>query len=108
LIQTLSSDAKLFVNNLPGGSTDGPIVFNDGTANAISGLSYDFSRLDSETDDLSFSDDNGNNFDYIPTADDEGYDSNVTHIQLVFPGSMKPKYDQGTPIFTLEYQVKVK
>jgi hypothetical protein len=108
LVQTLSNDAKLFVNNLPGGSTNGPIVFNDGTANAISGLSYNFISLDSQTDDLSFSNNNGSDFNYIPTADNEGYDSNVTHVQLIFPGSMKPKYDQGTPGFTLKYQVKVK
>lgn len=104
LVQTLSSDAKLYVNNL----ANGPIIFTNGTANNTSGLSYSFTSLNSNTDNLSFSNNNGANYNYIPTADNEGYDSNVTHIKLIFTGSMKPKYDSGIPEFNIEYQIKVK
>ena len=105
LVQTLSNDAKLFVNNL---SADGPVLFNDGAGNNTSGLSYNFISLDNTTDDLSFSNDNAANFNYIPVPDSDGYDSAVTHIKLLFNGNMKPKYDQGTPEFNIVYQVKVK
>jgi hypothetical protein len=104
LTQTLSSDAKLYVDDL---TTTGPIIFMDGSNEDNSGLSYNFSRLNSTLDDLSFSN-NGTDFNYIPTADSDGYDSNVTHIKLLLNGSMKPKYDQGIPEFAIEYQVKVK
>jgi len=105
LIQTLSNDAKLFVNNL---TATGPIGFTDGAANDISGLNYSFINLNSTSDGLSFSHNNGANYNYVPTPDSEGYDSNITHIKLVFTGSMLPKYDQGIPEFNIEYQIKVK
>ena len=105
LVQTLSNDAKLFVNNL---SADGPVLFNDGAGNNTSGLSYNFISLDNTTDDLSFSNDNAASFNYIPVPDSDGYDSVVTHIKLLLNGNMKPKYDQGTPEFNIVYQVKVK
>jgi hypothetical protein len=105
LTQTLSSDAKLYVNDL---TAAGPITFTDGSNNDNSGLSYNFSSLNSTSDDLNFSNNNGTDFNYIPTADSDGYDSNVTHIKLLLNGSMKPKYDLGTPEFAIEYQVKVK
>lgn len=105
LIQTLSTNAKLFVNTL---SSNGPVNFTDGVGNNISGLSYNFTSLNSNSDNLSFSNDNGSSFIYAPTADSEGYDSNITHIKLIFSGSMKPIFDQGTPEFNIEYQVKVK
>ncbi len=105
LIQILSNDAKLFVNDL---STGGPVLFNDGAGSNTSGLSYNFISLDSTTDDLSFSNDNATSFNYVPAPDSEGYDSNISHIKLLFHGNMKPKYDQGTPEFNLEYQIKVK
>ena len=105
LIQTLSDDAELFVNNL---SADGPVLFNDAAGNDTSGLSYNFISLASTTDDLSFSNDNGVSFNYIPVPDGDGYDSAVTHIKLLFTGSMKPKYSLGTPKFDIEYQVKIK
>ena len=104
-MQTLSNDAKLFVNNL---SADGPVLFNDGAGNNTSGLSYNFISLDNTTDDLSFSNDNAASFNYIPVPDSDGYDSVVTHIKLLLNGNMKPKYDQGTPEFNIVYQVKVK
>ncbi len=105
LVQTLSSDAKLFVNNL---TPQGPITFSDGTGNNISGVSYNFSALSNTSDDLSFSNNNAATFGYIPSPDSEGYDATVTHIKINFNGSMKPKYNLENPEFTIEYQVKVK
>ncbi|MBQ0730880.1 MAG: CCXG family PEP-CTERM protein [Oleispira antarctica] len=113
LIQTLSRDARLYVNNLSangstGEATGGPIIFTDGSANNTSGLSYNFISLNSTNDSLSFSNNSGTDYNYIPTADSDGFDTNITHIKLVLSGNMKPKYNFGTPNFTIEYQVKVK
>jgi hypothetical protein len=105
LVQSLSSDAKLYVNNL---YPSGPILFSNGLGNDVSGLSYNFSSLNSQSDNLSFSNNNGTSYDYIPVADSEGYDSNITHIRLTFTGIIKPVFDQGTPQFNIEYQVKIK
>jgi len=105
LVQTLSSDAKLYVNNL---FTTGPIHFIDGINDDISGLNYNFNTLASVSDNISFSNNDAASFNYIPTADSEGYDSNITHFKLTFSGIMKPKFPQGTPQFSVQYQVKVK
>lgn len=105
LIQTVSSDSILYVNNL---TINGPIIVTDGTGNNVSGINYDFDTLTSTTDGLSFSDNNGVDFDYQPTADGDGFDSNITDFKLTFSGSLKPKYASGTPEFTIEYDVKVK
>jgi hypothetical protein len=105
LIQPLSNDAKLYVNNL---YSSGPVLFSDGLGNDISGLSYNFSNLNSHSDHLSFSNNNGTSYDYIPVADSEGYDGNITHIKLTFTGIIKPVFDQGIPQFDIEYQIKIK
>jgi Domain of unknown function (DUF2341)/PA14 domain len=105
LIQTLSNNTKLYVNNL---FPSGPIDFKDGSDNDISGLAYTFSNLNNNSDNLSFSDDGANSFDYIPTADSEGYDTNITHFKLTFTGNMNPKFDQGTPKFNISYQIKIR
>lgn len=105
LTQRLSTDAKLFVNNL---NPDGPVIFTDGNGNNHSGLGFNFTALNDVNDDLSFSNDDGSSYSYTPIPDSEGYDDNITHIKLKFNGNMLPKYNSGTPEFTIEYQVKVK
>ena len=105
LVQTISSDSMLYVSNL---TVDGPIIVTDGTGNNVSGISYNFDTLTSTSDGLSFSDNNGADFDYQPIADGDGFDINVTDFKLIFSGSLKPKYALGTPEFTIEYDVKIK
>lgn len=103
LVQAIDNQSQLYVANL---SANGPILFNDGSGQQASGLSYTFNSLSSNTDSLAFSTD-GSNFTYTPVADAEGYDVNVTHIRLTLPGTFKPTFNGVTPWFNFVYQVKL-
>ncbi len=75
----LPANSELFVGNL-GGAGSGPVAFTDGTT--PSGLTYTFSSLASNTDDLSFSNNGGTSFGYTPVANASGVDPTVTHIRI--------------------------
>lgn len=105
LTQAIDSQNMMFVNGLSGSS---PIIFTDGSGLSASGLSYVFNNLNSASDSIAFSNDNGLNFSYVPTPDADGYDENVTHFRLNLPGTFKPTLDGNTPGFQIEYQVMVK
>jgi len=101
--QKISDNLGLFVNSLNlGVPTTSAVAFIDSTGIESSGLSYGV---------LSYSDDNGNNFNYTPVADTDGYDSKVTDFQLTLDGSMLPKdtsiSPNTIPSFNIIYQVKV-
>ena len=101
LIQAIDSKSKMYVGNLSAGS---PIIFNNAAGNQNSGLTYVFTSLTSTTDSLAFSTD-GNNFNYTPVADADGYDTNITHFRLTLNGTFKPTYSGITPSFNFVYQV---
>ncbi|WP_299192100.1 proprotein convertase P-domain-containing protein [uncultured Erythrobacter sp.] len=61
----------------------GPVIFADPGSN--SGLTYGFTSLAATTDDVEFSNDDGVNFNYTPTADGDGCDSAITDFR-VLPG----------------------
>lgn len=82
-----------------------PIEFIDGTPS--SGLSYTFVSLDSATDGLSFSNDGGGSFTYIPIPDAEGVDTNVTHFRASTQGGFVAPSGSGSPSFQFKFQVKV-
>lgn len=103
LVQAIDSQSRMYVSGL---SADSPIIFNDGTGNTASGLSYSFTNINDNTDSLAFSTD-GNNFDYEPSPDAEGYDANITHFRLTLGGTFKPTRDNVTPNFNFTYQVKI-
>lgn len=69
------ADAKLCQINRAGG----PVVFTDpgGT-----GLTYSFAALGSATDSLEFSTDGGSSWTYVPAADAQGCDANVTNFRV--------------------------
>ncbi|CAO1653929.1 hypothetical protein [Parasphingorhabdus sp. NYA22] len=93
---------SLFVGDL-GHSGTGPAVFKDND----SGLEFSFDGLSSAKDSIEFSSDGGRTFDYIPVADTDGFDANVTHIKLRPNGALLPtvgKYER----FSLRYRMKVK
>ena len=78
------------------GGTPGPIEFVDGTP--ASGLTYNFVSLDDLGDDVAFSADGGlDNFEYEPTPDAAGLDSNVTHIRITPSGPMLGNTGGGDP-----------
>lgn len=103
LVQAIDEQNQMFVGNLSSGS---PIIFNDGSGNNASGLSYTFTSLTSNSDSLSFSTD-GTDFNYSPIPNAEGYDPNVTHFRLTLGGTFKPTLSGVTPNFNFIYQVKV-
>lgn len=93
---------SLFVGDLDHSGT-GPAVFKDND----SGLEFSFDGLSSAKDSIEFSNDGGKTFDYIPVADTDGFDANVTHIKLRPSGALLPtvsKYER----FSLRYRMKVK
>ena len=101
--QKISDNLGLFVEDLGlGVPSTSAVAFIDSAGIESSGLSYGV---------LSYSNDNGNNFNYTPVADTDGYDSNITDFQLTLDGSMLPKDTSITPntipSFNIIYQVKV-
>lgn len=105
LVQSITTGNKMYVNNL---SSAGPITLNQGSGLNNSGLSYTFTSLASTTDGLEFSNNNGSTFDYIPTADANGYDTAVTHFRIIFSGSMKPALDGYIPTLNYQFRAQVK
>lgn len=63
-----------------GGRGSGPVASSQGFP--ASGLSTVFTSLDSTTDDLLFSSDNGFSYGYTPQPDSSGCDGAVTHLKI--------------------------
>lgn len=104
ITQAIANNNSLFVSDF---ISTGPIEFTDNGSPNASGLTYTFTNLTSTTDSISFSNDNGSTFNYIPNPDGDGYDAAVTHFQLDFGGTLKPSLDISTPGFNFQYRVKV-
>lgn len=83
IVDTVPAGSKLCLADLVSGA--GPVLFSDGSPS--SGLSYNFTALNNGTDDLAFSADGGVSFSYVPTADANGCDQNVTHFRVQPSGS---------------------
>lgn len=92
----------LFVGDLDRSGT-GPAMFKDNN----SGLKFMFNGLSSEDDSIEFSNNGGQTFDYIPTADSDGFDANVTHVKFRPSGSLLPTAGSSER-FSLRYRMKVK
>ncbi len=103
VVETLPSETMLYVNDLNGPSS-GPIIFVDGTP--ASGLSYTFSGLTDQNDDIEF-DEGSLNFNYLPTPDANGYDANVTGIRINPSGPLNNSVS-GDPYFELRLQTKIR
>jgi uncharacterized repeat protein (TIGR01451 family) len=87
-------------------STLGPIQFTDGAT--ASGLSYSFVALGDLGDDVSFSDDGGVTYDYVPTADANGVDTAVTDIRINPKGSFAASTAAGDPSVQLALKAIVR
>jgi len=82
------------------GAGSGPVQFVDGSPS--SGLSYTFTSLDSDTDDLDFADVNG--WGFHPAPDGNGVDADVTALRINPKGSL----DGNNAQFTLKFRVRIK
>ncbi len=105
LSDAIPANTALYVNDISGSGT-GPVRFIDGSP--PSGLSYSFINLTSSTDDLSFSNDGGGTYNYAPSPDADGVDSNVTHIRVAPQGQFLASSGSGAPSFQIKFRVKVK
>ena len=92
----------LYVGDLVNGS---PIEFVEGANPSL--LTLTFSGLASTTDDVEFSNDNGNSFGYVPVPNGEGFDYAVTHFRVSPKGTMPEAGNGVTPGFLLRYKVRV-
>ena len=97
VVDAIPANLSLFVGTYAPGP--GPIAFGAGS----SGLTYSFVSLASTTDDVSFSNNGGASWTYVPVADANGVDANVTHIRINPKGSMAP----GSS-FTINLRARVK
>lgn len=104
LTQSVGENNDLYVGDLSG---MGPVTFIDGTSPNASGLSYNYLTLASTTDGLSFSNDGGSSFIYIPTPDADGFDSQITHLRIALTGTYKPALSTSVPAFRLIYRVRL-
>ncbi|AMO72106.1 hypothetical protein [Sphingorhabdus sp. M41] len=93
---------SLYVGDL-GQAGTGPAAFKDND----SGLEFSFDGLSNAQDSIEFSSDGGKTFAYVPVADIEGFDENVTHIKLRPRGDLLPTIGKSER-FTLRYRMKVK
>lgn len=96
---------SLFVGDINGAGS-GPVFFEDGPT--PSGLTFNYSSLNSLTDDVDFSNDGGTSFDYIPSPGPEGYDDNVTHIRINPRGVFNAALQGSQPSFLLKFKVRVR
>ncbi len=87
------------------GATPGPVQFTEGST--ASGLSYTFFALGDTGDDVSFSDDGGATFSYVPSADTTGVDLAVTDIRINPKGSFAASTAAGDPSMQLAFKVIV-
>ena len=103
IVDPVPANTRLFVGNL-GAPGSGPILFVNGSPS--SALTWTFTALNSTTDDVDFSNDNGATWTYVPTPDANGYDAAVTTLRLRPKGTM-PGNSGGDPYFELRFRVTV-
>jgi hypothetical protein len=103
IVDSVPANTRLFVGNL-GGAGSGPIAFVNGSPS--SALTWTFTALNSTTDDVDFSNDNGVTWTYVPVPDANGYDAAVTTLRLKPKGTM-PGNGGGNPYFELRFRVTV-
>jgi uncharacterized repeat protein (TIGR01451 family) len=84
----------------------GPI--KDTTAGTSNGLTYEFTALNSTSDDIEFSNSEGANFNYSPVEDSEGLDKNITHFRINPKGIFQAPTAGESPIqFTIKFRVQL-
>ncbi len=88
---------ELFVGDLDGSGN--PIIYIDGTSPNASGLTFDAGT------DVSFSDDGGASFDYLPGAVD--WAPAVTNLRINPAGAFFAGSVGNAPTFTIRYRVRV-
>lgn len=96
-------NTKLYVGDLDA-TGSGPVRFANGTNS--SGLTYTFAGFGASATNVSFSNNNGSTYGYTPSADPQGYDTNITHIRISPQGILNAN-PSAAPNFTLSFQIMV-
>lgn len=101
----LPDNTSLYVGDIDSAGS-GPVYFSDGPTS--SGLNFSYSGLNSPTDDVAFSSDGGVSFNYTPSPDSQGYDSNITNIMINPKGVFNGAIGGNIPSFSLMFRVRVR
>lgn len=104
-LDQIPGNTSLFVGDIDTAGS-GPVYFADGSI--PSGLSFTYSGLNSQFDDIAFSNDGGSSFDYMPSPDSDGYDSNITTIMINPKGVFNGALNGSVPSFALRFRVRVR
>ena len=96
----------MLVKNFNDTSGNGPVI--EQPENPNSGLSYQFIALNSDSDNLEFSENNGQTFDYSPAADSEGIDKKITHFRINPRGIFRaPAAGENANQFSIKFRVQL-
>jgi len=101
----MPDNTSLYVGDIDSAGS-GPVYFIDGPTS--SGLNFSFSGLNSPTDDVAFSNDGGVSFNYIPSPDPDGYDSNITNIMINPKGVFSGAIGGNIPSFSLMFRARIR
>lgn len=108
ITDAVPANTALYVNDI-GGAGSGPALFTQGASSST--LTYTFTALNSNADDLFFSNDGGATWDAVPIADIFGCDATVpaiTHIRINPKGTFVGSAVAPNPSFQLAFRVCVK
>jgi hypothetical protein len=99
------ANTYMLVTDYDGVSGQGPVI--DTTAGTENGLTYEFTALNDDTDDIEFSN-NGTDFNYSPTEDSEGLDKSITHFRINPKGIFQaPAAEESSNEFTIKFRVQL-
>ncbi len=101
---SIPANTEMFVGDIAAIGS-GPLAFIDGSTSST--LSYSFTALGSNTDDLEFSSDGGATFSYTPVPDADGFDGNVTHFRGQTGGAFAASNGVNNPSFSFQFRVRV-
>jgi uncharacterized repeat protein (TIGR01451 family) len=87
-------------------SGQGPVFEVSSTPS--SGITYTYIALDSDQDDLEFSNNSGVSFTYSPIPDSDGIDKNITHFRINPKGVFQaPAAGESPTQFTIKFRVRL-
>jgi uncharacterized repeat protein (TIGR01451 family) len=99
LTDIIPTNTKMYVGDI-NGSGSGPVIFTQGSVS--SGLTY------TRSTDLTFSNNSGSSYAYTPTADANGFDTNVTNLKINPKGTMACTTGTTAPSAIIQFEVGVK
>jgi len=102
----IPDNTYMLVNDFDAIAGQGPLI--EQPINPSSGLTYVFTALDSTTDSIEFSENNGLNFDYSPSPDSDGIDERITHFRINPTGTfLAPVAGESANQFSIKFRVQL-